>query len=149
MLAGTWIGQKSAQPGSVDPPTRVQEQVGGDRRRQDRRGGHDHRQDAAVAEKRQPERAEQRACGVKDKARLACVEAERLQAVVQAHQPARAPLICTTSGCFSWPAASISTTATMATTPAARPSAPSRKLTVFCIPTSQKTLTPIAIGRAK
>jgi hypothetical protein len=33
--------------------------------------------------------------------------------------------------------------ATMKTTPAAKPSTPSRKLTVFCMPSSQKRLTGI------
>ena len=58
-----------------------------------------------------------------------------------AQQPARAPLSCTTSGCLSCPAANMRITATMAMTPAANPSTPSRKLTVFCMLTSQKTLT--------
>src|SRR5260370_33177366 len=61
-----------------------------------------------------------------------------------AHAPASAPASWTTS-IWSLPAAAISNVrATMNTTPAARPSTPSRKLTVFCIPNSQNRLTGIA-----
>ena len=56
------------------------------------------------------------------------------------HTPARPAASCTTSVWCVPAAAKTRVTATMSTTPAASPSTPSRKLTVFCMPMIQNRL---------
>src|SRR5207253_5735332 len=83
ILSGTWNAEKAAQPRCGNSPAGVLQQVG-DHRRGEHSGRHeDHREDAAVAEKREPERPEKSACRVEDVAGLARVQAKRLEAVVK------------------------------------------------------------------
>jgi len=97
ILSGTLVRQQPAHERSPNPPAAVLQHVRGDGRGQGDGHDHDDRQHAAVAEDRQPQRAEERARRIEDEAGLAGVEAERLEAVVKVEavggSPTRARLL--------------------------------------------------------
>ena len=83
ILSGTRLSEQTPHERCGDSPAGVHEQVCGDGRGEHYAGHGDDRKDPAVAEKGQPEGAQQRRRRVEDEARLALIQAERLQAMVQ------------------------------------------------------------------
>src|SRR5712675_959496 len=86
ILSGTRFGQEAPHERRGDPPARVEQQIRGNGRGEHRARYENDRKDATVAEEGQPKGAEQGGRCVKDKARLALIQAERLQTVVEVEQ---------------------------------------------------------------
>src|SRR6266851_9513545 len=86
ILSGTRVSKEAAHQRSVDPPAAVLEEVRGDGRDECGRGDNHDGEHAAVAEKRQAQRAEQGARRVEDVTGLPRVQAKRLEAVMKVEQ---------------------------------------------------------------